>query len=175
MTEPPPGAGYAKYAVRLGTNPDTSAAIVRVRERLPDEVMRFAVDRCAFFFLGNAVQGQTMPRRFVDVREWLIVLYDLAPHLEAVIAHEVAHAYLGHGTGRPARLLSAPKGVICAPCRFRLGYWVCADERGRTGAHCWCPRGTDGLNAGLGGVWRRGPGARGAGRHAGGVDGGAGP
>lgn len=34
--------------------------------------------------------------------EWLLLIYDDAPDIETVIAHEVAHAYLGHSITDPA-------------------------------------------------------------------------
>jgi len=50
---------------------------------------------------GGATNGQCLPSRFVADADWLIVLDDRSPDLETVIAHEVAHAYLGHSIADP--------------------------------------------------------------------------
>jgi predicted Zn-dependent protease len=49
-----------------------------------------------FFSIGAGSNGQCLPSRFADGAEWLILIDNDAPDIETVIAHEVAHAYLGH-------------------------------------------------------------------------------
>lgn len=78
--------------------------IVATIMRLPRDVMQFALDRCCFISLGRGVQGITLPGRIGtdeagrDENTWIIVLSDdLAFHeAESTVAHEIAHAFLGH-------------------------------------------------------------------------------
>lgn len=82
--------------------PENARALIRAPSRLPDDVLEFAIDKCAFFSLGGAGNGQCLPSRFIEGAEWLLLIYDDAPDIETVIAHEVAHAYLGHSITDPA-------------------------------------------------------------------------
>ena len=58
------------------------------------------IDRCVLLSLGDAVNGRTLPGRFLADAEWVLLVdgrldeHDLA----SVVAHEVAHARLGHST-----------------------------------------------------------------------------
>ena len=54
-----------------------------------------------FVSAGGALNGQCLPTRFLSHVEWFILIYDDAPDLETIIAHEVAHAYLGHSLDDP--------------------------------------------------------------------------
>jgi hypothetical protein len=91
-------ANRARY---FSADPETREALVRALSRLPDDALEFAVDKCVFVSLGGGVNGQCLPSRFVADADWLVLLYDRAPDIETVIAHEVAHAYLGHSIGDP--------------------------------------------------------------------------
>ena len=66
-------------------------------------MLEFAIDSCAFFSIGRAGNAQCLPSRFVTEfgADWIIVIYDGAPDLETVIAHEVAHAFLKHSVVDP--------------------------------------------------------------------------
>jgi hypothetical protein len=87
-------ANLARY---LSNDSGTHSALVRALSRLPDDALEFVVDKCAFFSIGGGSNGQCLPSRFTGEAEWLILIDNDAPDLETVIAHEVAHAYLGHG------------------------------------------------------------------------------
>src|SRR4051794_24203993 len=63
----------------------------RTLARLPVDVLEFALDQCAFASVGDGIRAQTLP----PVGRWLILLGD-GEQLEAVVAHEIAHAFLGH-------------------------------------------------------------------------------
>jgi hypothetical protein len=91
-------ANLARY---LGNDPRTHRALIRAPSRVPDDVLDVAIDKCAFFSLGGAGNGQCLPSRFIEGAEWLLLIYDDAPDIETVIAHEVAHAYLGHSITDP--------------------------------------------------------------------------
>jgi hypothetical protein len=94
----------AERVMYLGGDRSTREAIVRVLLRLPGDALDLAVDKCLFLSVGSAVSGQTQPKWVYEPREWLILLYDQAPNLETLIAHEIAHAYRGHSVS--ARHLS---------------------------------------------------------------------
>jgi hypothetical protein len=68
-------------------------------------VGRFALDRCAFTSVGQTILGMALPGRIgVHVAErrsknvWIIVSLDQEPgeELQTTVAHEIAHAWLGH-------------------------------------------------------------------------------
>lgn len=93
---------HANLAGYMGADADTHHAIVRAVSRLPQVVAQFVVDSCVFFSVGEAVYGQCLPARFVEGKDWIIVVDEGFPgDVEALVAHEVAHAYLGHSIGEP--------------------------------------------------------------------------
>jgi hypothetical protein len=63
--------------------------------RLPDEVQRFAGETCAFVAVGDDIQAQTLQP---NIHKWLIIVRE-SENRESVIAHEIAHAFLGHTRG----------------------------------------------------------------------------
>ncbi len=87
-----------------GENTEMQLWIQSTLTKLPEEVAVFAIDRCRFISIGWGVAGLTFPGRIgVDDYEsplnvWIIVLDDniSSEHVESVIAHEIAHAWLGH-------------------------------------------------------------------------------
>lgn len=65
--------------------------------RLPADVLEFALEKCAFASVGSEVPAQVI--RPTD--RWLVLLseygYEGQPAVsETVVAHEIAHAWLGH-------------------------------------------------------------------------------
>jgi hypothetical protein len=85
--------------VRIIRDPATVEAIIDVLIELPDSPREFAIDNCVFISVGYAAQGQTVNTNLE--RDWLIAVHDQAPKLEPLIAHEIAHAVLGHTSGTP--------------------------------------------------------------------------
>jgi hypothetical protein len=84
--------------------PETKEALVRVLSRVPRDALEFAIHKCVFLSSGGkeiGLNGQCLPTRFIGEADWLILIYDDAPDIETVIAHELAHAYLGHSLGEP--------------------------------------------------------------------------
>ena len=85
-----------------GADPDFSARIVSVMNRLPDQVTAFALERCGFVSVGRASLGITLPGK-IGVHNgrsrnvWIIVLDErMSPEdVDGVIAHEIAHAWRG--------------------------------------------------------------------------------
>ena len=69
------------------------------------DAKRFALDRCTFTSVGHDIVGMTLPGRIgVHSAErrsrnvWIIVVLDqeLGEEFQTTIAHEIAHAWLGH-------------------------------------------------------------------------------
>lgn len=88
-----------------GENPAMQSLIAETVAHLAEEVRVFALDRCRFVSVGIGATGITLPGRIgVHYLEqesrncWVIVLDDRVPHdqMHAMIAHEIAHAWLGH-------------------------------------------------------------------------------
>lgn len=77
--------------------------------RLPERIREFAIERCAVLSVGHNAYGITWPARIAKKwrvginRRWLILLTENLPpgDEESIIAHEIAHAYLGHDRGSP--------------------------------------------------------------------------
>ncbi|TMB65067.1 MAG: hypothetical protein E6J43_12440 [Chloroflexi bacterium] len=91
----------------LGEDNDLRSVIGDTIGRLPDDALLLAADRCVFVSVGRTVEGMTLPgdvlqRVDEDDPTWLILLDDRimdtkeADDVESVIAHEIAHAFLGH-------------------------------------------------------------------------------
>jgi hypothetical protein len=91
-------ANLARY---MGGDQNTHGALVRALSRLPDDALDLAIEKCVFFSCGGGVNAQCLPTRLIGEADWLVLIYDLAPDIETVIAHEVAYAYLGHSIGDP--------------------------------------------------------------------------
>ena len=77
------------------------AAYARALVRLPAKVRDFALERCLIFTIGRDGQQAAVcwPASIVDKRQrrWIIVMdEDMGVDVEATIAHEIAHAWLGH-------------------------------------------------------------------------------
>ena len=88
-----------------GDDPELHLWIRRTLIKLPVEVARFVIDRCSFASVGRVNFGLILPGRIgVHVVErrsrntWVIILSENLPasEEESVIAHEIAHAWLGH-------------------------------------------------------------------------------
>jgi IrrE N-terminal-like domain len=91
----------ANLAHYFGEDLETHGALVRSLARLPAAVREFAIDECVFVSIGKSVRGLCRPTTMVGEARWMIVLDErLAPSsIETAVAHEVAHAYLGHDLG----------------------------------------------------------------------------
>ena len=98
-----------------GGDQETHELITKTISRLPEEIIEFALSSCVFMSVGRSDYGLVMPpdtkaekpdpKIGVDDRffywahdRWLIFLADHLPDDDAlgIIAHEIAHAYLGH-------------------------------------------------------------------------------
>lgn len=81
------------------------ACIRKFLQTVPGDVARFAIRRCVFISVGKVSRGITLPARIAadefsrrTRNMWLIVLDERIGQKEvlALIAHEVAHAFLKH-------------------------------------------------------------------------------
>ncbi len=73
------------------------AAIARALAKVPKTVLEFVLEKC--IFLSTEQIGIVWPGRIAKKCSWIIILNfcDLEEDdWESVIAHEVAHAFLGH-------------------------------------------------------------------------------
>lgn len=97
-----------------GDDLDMRAAIISALGRMPEDVRRFALDRCRYLSVGGTLAGYAVPGRIgVDPftrrtrNVWLVVLTDVHEDLEGLVAHEIAHLWLqqsetGNIAGREA-------------------------------------------------------------------------
>jgi hypothetical protein len=86
--------------VYWGDDPETEAALVRVLAKIPEDVCALALRRCWFISVGGATHAHFIPAEHAQavVGRAVIVMADgQGRQLDSVIAHEVAHAMLGHG------------------------------------------------------------------------------
>ena len=96
----------------LGDDENFRAAYARVLVRLPEEIRRFTLDRITFLSIGRTASGWCWPMSAIDKRsrKWLIVIDEnYSGDMESNIAHEIAHARLGHNAlagGTPAAAAS---------------------------------------------------------------------
>jgi hypothetical protein len=95
----------------FGESRATEEAVVRAVARLPEDVREFACDQCRFISVGHAL-GYYLPGRVgldpaTDTTEgiWLILLADGQDpeDAESIVAHELAHLWLGHPLGTNSR------------------------------------------------------------------------
>ncbi len=86
-----------------GDDEGFQAALSRVLVRLPSKAREYALRRCTIFSIGEGAGGIVWPSRIVDRRKrrWVIVIDANTDDLESVIAHEIAHAWLGHDRLNP--------------------------------------------------------------------------
>jgi hypothetical protein len=79
--------------------------IVETVARLPQEAREFACERCRFLSVGRSAQGMAVPAGIATHayekrtrNMWLILLEEELrdEHAHSIIAHEIAHAWLGH-------------------------------------------------------------------------------
>jgi hypothetical protein len=91
-------AGIARY---FGVDSPTYYAIVRALARMPEGARAFALDECLFLSVGRSARGLCRPTSMLGDAGWLVVIDErLAPtSIENTVAHEVAHAMLGHDIG----------------------------------------------------------------------------
>jgi hypothetical protein len=89
-------ADALQVSYRIGENERLEHQIYETVMRLPDDVRAFMMDRVVFL---SSAWGQAF--RGVDwSQQWVIVLAPDLPDDDAtgIIAHEIAHAWRGHGT-----------------------------------------------------------------------------
>lgn len=82
-----------------GEDAEMERVIVETLLRLPEDVRRFASEECLFVSVGGGAHGTANPLHFPEARDlWLIALSEVGPSdsLHSVVAHEIAHAWLGH-------------------------------------------------------------------------------
>jgi len=71
--------------------------IVNTIARLPQDVRDFALEECAFLSVGVDILGTVVPPR-LTAKVWFVLLADglSAEDGPGIVAHEIAHAWLGH-------------------------------------------------------------------------------
>lgn len=87
----------------FGDDVGLERAIVQTLARLPDDVREFALESCRFLSVGRADLGMVLPGRVgasevVSEPRWLVLLEEnvLSEDVHGIVAHEIAHAFLGH-------------------------------------------------------------------------------
>ena len=103
----------AYYLAYYGESQELEALIVSVLNHLPAAVRDFALDRCRFSSVGSTTYGMVLPGRIgrqdtdytnvppdesLEDDPWFILLLEDLPAEDApgIVAHEIAHAWLGH-------------------------------------------------------------------------------
>ena len=84
--------------------------LVKTIARLPEEVRRFALDRCQYISAGRGAWAYVIPLPTLGTTadesksHWLVVIDETTPakELQCAIAHEIAHAWRGD-IGRDAK------------------------------------------------------------------------
>lgn len=80
-------------------------AIASVLTALPEEVKEFVLEHCFILSTGEYTYGTVWPGKIFKNISWVIVLNEKMPKSkgdrESIIAHEIAHAYLGHDQLNP--------------------------------------------------------------------------
>ena len=86
-----------------GEDEELRVHIALVLSRLPDRIVRFALDRCVFLSVGRTTSGMVLPGRITvhhherrSRNRWLVLLDENMPNDDSIIAHEIAHAWLRH-------------------------------------------------------------------------------
>ncbi len=75
-----------------------AALIIQTAARLPRDVRAFVFDRCVFLSAGRMLYGMVLPGATAKPETWIILLSERmhGDDLHSFIAHEIAHAWLGH-------------------------------------------------------------------------------
>ena len=65
---------------------------------MPEDVREFAISECVFVSVGRATRGLCRPAWIVGAANWIVILDERLARrsIENAVAHEVAHAFLGH-------------------------------------------------------------------------------
>ncbi len=95
---------YFDHVAYSGTHTPTRAAIARTLARLPEPIAQWAASKCVFVSVGGEIAGHclsldTWARMPKEQPTHVIALAEPAmegQHAEYVVAHELAHARLGH-------------------------------------------------------------------------------
>jgi len=82
---------YDNLSNSLAVGRDLEHNIVMVVKKLPQKVRSFVYNKCAFTSANGG--GHTLCQKTLR-RSWLIILDDKAD--KDIVAHEIAHAWLGH-------------------------------------------------------------------------------
>jgi hypothetical protein len=74
-------------------NPKVVIAIAKVLQKLPQKVYDYVIEKIHFEFMSRS--GEAIPVSIIRrEKKYIVVIKSLDPY---VIAHEIAHSYLGHG------------------------------------------------------------------------------
>jgi hypothetical protein len=93
--------GRLKY---IGESEDARRIIASAISQLPDDVQEFALDG-GFLSVGDPAAGFYVSREnlryLAEGVPWLVILSDVVDYedMESLVAHEIAHLWLGHDTG----------------------------------------------------------------------------
>jgi hypothetical protein len=100
----------ATYEVRYyGDDDEIHRSICLAVMRLPQAVRDFACERCVFLSVGRSCMGMCVPQMLCEIRpedvqrRWIFLLDERTSEDDvlSVVAHEIAHAWLGHDRCAP--------------------------------------------------------------------------
>jgi len=100
----------AIYAIRYyGDDGEIHRSVCLAVMRLPQAVQDFACERCAFLSVGRSCFGMCVPQMLCEIRpetvegRWIVLLDERTPEGDVlgIVAHEIAHAWLGHDRCAP--------------------------------------------------------------------------
>lgn len=122
-----------------GDDGSLESTIVAVIAKLPPDVQEFVGDRCRFLSVGRVCWGMTMRQMIceIDAKEvedkWLILLEEQTPaeQIESVVAHEIAHAWLGHDRYDPDLLPECEVEAALLTREWGFEGWGADPERAR--------------------------------------------
>ena len=83
------------------TRDEVLTIIEETRARLPKEIEAFVDRECQFLIYHQETQGMALHRDHLEDKPWVLLLQASVEAADAhgFVAHEIAHAWLGHRVG----------------------------------------------------------------------------
>lgn len=78
--------------------PDVLSHIIETVQKLPAEVIQFAITKCAFVSATEENAGCVLNAKVFQDSEWVVILGPglAAQNAQNIVAHKIAHAWLRH-------------------------------------------------------------------------------